>query len=115
MTTEHDYFADLIDNDASQQDGSQGGKPGEPDLMFSEEPPVLPMSSTPQVTAPLQGLPALDTEEAKSATPNGPSLKPMGEGLGRKQARETQEIVEAVMGRFASGLQAVLEHTNRHV
>lgn len=107
---EHDYFADLIE----RQEGSQGAKAGEPDLMFSEEPPVLSMQSTSEPAMPSTGLPALDVEEARSAMPNGPSLKPMGEGLGKRQGRETQEIVETVMGRFVSGLQAVLEHTNRH-
>ena len=110
---ERDYFAELMP-ERSDADQCQGSQPtGEPDLMFSEEPPVLPMPSTAEVVTASPGLPALDVEEAKSATPNGPSLKPMGEGLGRKQARETQEIIETVVSRFANGLQTVLEHTNK--
>ena len=110
---ERDYFAELMP-ERNVADQGQGAHPtGEPDLMFSEEPPVLPMVSTAQAVAASPGLPALDVEEAKSATPNGPNLKPMGEGLGKKQARETQEIIEMVVSRFANGLQAVLEHTNK--
>ena len=110
---ERDYFAELMP-ERNVADQGQGAHPtGEPDLMFSEEPPVLPMVSTAQAVAASPGLPALDVEEAKRATPNGPNLKPMGEGLGKKQARETQEIIEMVVSRFANGLQAVLEHTNK--
>ncbi len=110
-----DYFAELLENEKPKA-GSVAS--GEPDLMFSEESPVLPLervSEPAQAPAQAPGLPELDANETKSASPNGPSFKPMGEGRGKREARETQEIMEAIVGRFASGLQAVLEKTNRHV
>jgi len=75
---------------------------------------VLPLQSSSEPVSTPAGLPALGPDETLSAMPNGPKLQPMGESRGKREARETQEIVEAVMGRFASGLQSVLENTNRH-
>lgn len=110
MGDTRDYFADLLE----KRDEAGSIVSGEPDLMFSEEAPVLPLQSSSEPVSTPAGLPALGPEETLSAMPNGPKLQPMGESRGKREARETQEIVEAVMSRFASGLQSVLENTNRH-
>lgn len=38
---------------------------------------------------------------------------PMGEGRAKREARETQEFMEELVGRFATDLKGVLEQTNK--
>ena len=83
---------------------------GEPDLVaFSEEAPVLSLPAKGQEPSE-QNLPE---RNGPSAAENGQPLKPMGESRSRRDARETEEIVKAVVGQFANGIAKVLEATNR--